>query len=264
MPKTRISISSPARFLEPQIWIFSYLTTTSTWISNSHLTLKMSETEPLIFQVAPYTYHLPDMLLWSPSCSGPSCWNLFLSFLKLHSLYILHVIANPVIYTIKIYPESNHWSPRPVLLSKPSSFFPGWLQWPPHQSPHFHSCSLPICKHSRQSEPSKMKVMKWNHDTPLFKNLSRLPTAFRVKINSMGSGPLLPLSPSVLSAPVTTVLFFFLYHPTSLLPQRFCKLSAWNFLLLDIYTAKSPSLHPGLYSNVTCSVEPSLTPYWKM
>lgn len=149
---------------------------------------------------------------------------------------------------------------HPALLPCPSHHhsFPGSMEWLPYPSPNFHTSFPSIVNTAGRVTPLKWKS---DHDAPLFKNLQRFLTGFRVKIQASPRLTRLHILWSSVSAltcmllaPVVAVLFLFLRHSRSLLLQRFGRLSAWNAFLADIYKTKSPSLHSGLYSNVTFSV----------
>lgn len=102
------------------------LPTLSTWMSNSPLKVNRSKTELLNFHVPLYihTYHLSNLLFWSPRGSGQVAGILFIPFPHPILFYILHSIVNPATHTIKIHPESNGChSSSTTTLSKPSSFF---------------------------------------------------------------------------------------------------------------------------------------------
>lgn len=260
-----ISISSPDLSLELQIWIFNILYIISTWVSNNRLKLNTSKMELLIFHLLPYTYTWQTWFSALPGAQIQIAGNHFHFFLKSHSFfYTLRLIVNPVIYAIKIHPESNHLSPVQcyylvqaiIILSQDYCNGLTFALAP----------FLSTVNHAGRVNPLKWKS---NQDMPLSTKLHRLPMVFTVTLQASRWLTRLHRLWSVIT--LTHMLFgsscsspaLFPLTPRSLL-QKFDTLSAWNVFLPDIYKTESPSLHSGFYSNVPFQLEPSLTPYKKM
>lgn len=173
-------------------------------MSNSYLKLNMSKTGLLIFSGPPVAQVQIAAIVFIPF-SDPILF------------CILRLIVNPLICTIRIYPESNpiqcyYFCPRH------HHSCPRLLQWLPNHSPYFCPCTLPVyCQQNSRAVPSKWKS---DHDTPLFKNLQGLPRCSEQRSkppNSLwdciGSGHQLGFWPRILLDPVK------LSYPFPLTPQ---------------------------------------------
>lgn len=96
----------------------------------------------------------------------------------IHNLFI----SNPISTIYKINPESAHFFPS--LLHPSWSFKPpsSLTQNAPNNLPsHFHS--PPTSNHFFSSTKVSLLKCKWNHITPLFKILNRLPIALGIQSN---------------------------------------------------------------------------------